>query len=158
MAKRTAKTSKTVRGKKHDRAENKLRDYYALGNKADENVPAKTPGKIDAFAERESIDRDKVVKARNFATKYEAKDLDKLCTFRTPKGNPLTVGHIDAILAIPKANALALLQQAAESWSVRDLKRQVRNDHEKKSSGGRPVKLPSSKPEALRWLRNAREQ
>src|SRR4051812_6181151 len=105
MAKPKAKDEEvpTVSGPRQDKvseAEAQLRAYPALGRMVIDRVKG---GRLDA-ATLQKLDEetgygfDNIRKARVFATRYTAKQLDELCRLRTPQGMPLPWRHVRQLL------------------------------------------------------------
>jgi hypothetical protein len=153
---RKAKSTSTAnRGSAHDakveRMVRTIRDYYALGCKAE----LRTEGtSIKEFAEEHGIGEMTMRQARAFARSYNTKDLDRLCSLRRPNGLPLQWGYIPYLLTVKDRQARADLQRRAarESWSAPELYAEIRlrwAKREPKSDAGRPVKTPKSPTKCL---------
>ena len=108
MAKPKAKDEKasTEGGPRRDKAseaEAQLRAYHALGLMVRDRVKE---GRLDAdtlqkLSEETGYGADNIRKARVFAARYTAEQLDELCKLRTPEGMPLPWRHVRQLLMLP---------------------------------------------------------
>src|SRR4051812_44059558 len=130
MARPKAKDEKVFteakpRPDKATEAEAQLRAYHALGLLVRARVGE---GRLDAATiqklhEETGHGFDNIRKARVFAARYTAGQLDELCKLRTPEGRPLPWRHVRQLLMLPPGEGRdALQRKAAErGWSLDEL-------------------------------------
>src|SRR5262249_22139743 len=156
MAKPKAREAKapregTTRRDRATEAENRLRDYHALGQKVRERVGE---GRLDqaTLLELEKKTRyspDILRKSRTFAASYTPEQLDELCRLRRPDGMPLPWGLVRQLLILPAGDERGRLQrQAAEpGWSLEQLVAEIRKKRkggQAAQPGGRAFKRPKT--------------
>jgi len=164
MARPKAKSEKTSTGggprrDKVSEAEAQLRAYHALGIMVRDRVKE---GRLDADTIRKLIEEtghgaDNIRKARVFAARYTAGQLDELCHLRTPEGMPLPWRHVRQLLMLPPGEGRdALQRKAAErGWSLEELvtaiPKRVRREQTRRE-GGRAFRGPRSLADGLRQI------
>jgi len=164
MAKQKAKDEKvTTEGKprwdKASEAEAQLRAYHALGIVVRDRVKE---GRLDAdtvskLGEETGHGADNIRKARVFAARYTADQLDELCGLRTPEGIPLPWRHVRMLLMLPPGEGRDALQRKAaeKGWSLEELvaaiPKKVRNK-QTRHQGGRGFRRPKTQAAALRQI------
>jgi hypothetical protein len=164
MAKSKAKDEKAAtegkpRRDKVAEAEAQLRAYHALGRKVLDRLNG---GPLDAetlqrLDEETGYGFDNIRKARVFATRYTARQLDELCRLRTPQGVPLPWRHVRQLLMLPPGEDRDSFQRkAAEGgWSLEELTakipRKVRRQQTQRE-GGRAFRGPRGLADGLRQI------
>ena len=108
MAKPTTRNGNSSTGRhprrdKVSEAEAQLRAYHALGILVRDRVKE---GRLDAETIRKLTEEtghgaDNIRKARVFAARYTAGQLDELCKLRTPEGMPLPWRQVRQLLMLP---------------------------------------------------------
>src|SRR4051794_35725569 len=98
---------------KASEAEARLRAYHALGITVRDRVKE---GRLDAdtilkLSEETGHAADNIRKARVFADKYTAEQLDELCKLRTPEGMPLPWRHVRQLLMLPPGESRDAFQR-----------------------------------------------
>ena len=153
---------------KESEAEAQLRAYHALGRKVLARIK---DGPLDAVSLRELDEEtgygfDNIRKARVFAARYTARQLDELSKLRTPEGMPLPWRHVRQLLMLPAGEGREALQRKAaeRGWGLEELDaaipRKVRRKQTRRE-GGRPFLRPRTVADGLRrivrhdgeWLR-----
>ena len=140
-------------------AEAQLRAYHALGIMVRDRVKE---GRLDAETIRKLIEEtghgaDNIRKARVFAARYTAGQLDELCKLRNPGGMPLPWRHVRQLLMLPPGEARdALQRKAAErGWSLEELiaaiPKKVRREQTRRE-GGRAFRGPRTLADGLRQI------
>src|SRR3954447_5150923 len=118
----TKATENKPRRDKVAEAEAQLRAYHALGRKVLERLRG---GPLDAATLQELDEEtrygfDNIRKARVFAARYTAGQLDELCKLRTPAGMPLPWRHVRQLLMLPPGEEREALQRKAaeRGWGL----------------------------------------
>jgi len=154
-----APTAGELRRDKVSEAEARLRAYHALGIMVRDRVKE---GRLDAdtvlkLSEETGHGADNIRKARVFAARYTAGQLDELCHLRTPEGMPLPWRHVRQLLMLPPGEGRdALQRKAAErGWSLEELvtaiPKRVRREQTRRE-GGRAFRGPRSLADGLRQI------
>ena len=150
---------------KASEAEAQLRAYHALGTMVRDRVKQ---GRLDADTILELGDEtghgaDNIRKARVFAARYTAGQLDELCQLRTPVGMPLPWRHVRQLLMLPPGEARNALQRKAaqRGWSLEELiaaiPKKVRREQTRRE-GGRAFRGPRSLADGLRQVERHGEE
>src|SRR3954452_2913048 len=154
--------SPTEGGPRRDKAseaEAKLRAYHALGIMVRDRVKG---GRLDAdtvgkLGEETGHGADNIRKARVFADKYTAGQLDELCRLRTPRGMPLPWRHVRQLLMLPPGESREVLQRKAaqRGWSLEELiaaiPKKVRSGQTRRE-GGRAFRGRRTRADGLRQI------
>ncbi len=99
--------------------------------------------------------KDTLRKARTFAARYSAEDLDELCDLRRNDSElPLHWGHVQYLITVANKRARSQFakQAAKNSWTAPQLYAEIRR-HRKKPSGvggGREINIPEEPIDCLR--------
>ncbi len=152
------KKPKNVSRKKAPKAEQKLRGYYALGQKIRAACKKANPegrpyskGVIQGFAEKVDRSREYCDKARQFAEVYSKRDLENLCKLRNSKGNPLSTDHVRKLLRVEGGKLRRRLQvEAADNdWGSKRLAAEITKRIGKSSEKRRGPTRPKTRHDAL---------
>ena len=160
-----AATEGKPRRDKVSEAEAQLRAYHALGIMVRDRVKE---GRLDAETIRKLIEEtghgaDNIRKARVFAARYTAGQLDELCKLRSPEGMPLPWRHVRQLLMLPPGEGRdALQRKAAErGWSLEEvvaaIPKKVRREQTRRK-GGRAFRCPMSLADGLRQIERHGEE
>lgn len=144
---------------KASEAEAQLRAYHALGivvrdRLKEARLDADTVSKL---GEETGHGADNIRKARVFAARYTADQLDELCKLRNPEGMPLPWRHVRQLLMLmPGEGRDSLQRKAAErGWSLEELvaaiPKKVRRAQTRRE-GGRVFRGPRSLADGLRQI------
>ena len=152
------KKPKNVSRKKAPKAEQKLRGYYALGQrilaackKANPEGKPYSKGIIQGFAEKVDRSREYCDKARQFAGVYSKKDLESLCKLRNSQGSPLSTDHVRKLLRVEDGPLRRRLQaEAADNdWGSKRLAAEITKRIGKSSEIRRGPTRPKTRHDAL---------
>ena len=128
------------------RMEQRLRDHYAMGQKA-----KKAKISTKDFAAKHGYNEHTMRKIRAFANGYTAEDLEELCALRRPNGLPLQWGHIPYLLTVKNGKERLKLQQQAirEGWTAPRLNAAIPKKNPSAPSHGRRTHRPATAAEGL---------
>ena len=152
------KKPKNVSRKRAPKAEQKLRDYYALGQeilaaskKAKPKGKKYSAGVIQGFADKIGKSLDYFEKARRFAKAYKEKPFEKLCKLRNSKGMPLSTDHVRKLLRVKNSELREELQvEAADNdWGSKRLAAEITKRIGKSSEKRRGPTRPETRHDAL---------
>jgi hypothetical protein len=127
-----------------------IREFYESGKETLE--VGKDKAAREEISRKYLIDVNRLGKARRFAERYTAQEVNELCGLRKPDGTPLQVGHLDSLLSLPwetqaeRRNRAAIQKEAAEkAWTAPELRAAIKARFPKtrcQSTGGKPVGRP----------------
>ena len=125
-----------------------IRAFYALGKQSHAELPGRV--QLKDWKRHTAGERERIYRARTFASRYTPKQLDDLCRLIRANGAPTGVTHIARLMDIPTADCRDFVTRAvAKKWSLRQLTLEVRKRYGHRRVGvGRPPEPPQTAADA----------